>query len=660
MIGFSEIESKYGWEEPLAFLTEDILNGFKTGIDGKTRTPHTALLYHGDRMAPEAFCHAIATGTYRNRSRRYDTGLYCVRQPERVMQNGYGIYLYELYCRGLDKFFCTKIQDYKLMHPESKCGTNGYDFIKEQLLNTGDFEHDPDATEILAKNIYQATRNITLSSQLGAIAMRIISLYSRITSLFNGILYFGSNDGDCALVWNFNCVTPVGVYDRHENPYDRHFEGNARDKFVPLFKNGVATDVIRNWRNANPGLNFTRYGSAIDSKNFFLFEFTPETIYKFARYANQMESALKAGKPVDADESTDKVATAMFNRLQKAIEKMDRDDELWFGKLVSGLVSKNNSVSATNSAGRLNNQWLDLSKLQTSSLGSVALAKFYKMAADRFAGIVSAMDSAPTPDEAEAANPFFKKGSADYSDTGNGTTERGISIRIATQKIRERGLQEAKNAAANCLVEFLCGRTRAERDFWRHQLSDVLPGIAGGALSLRELMRDKYFLSSRLLGFSKDANYADRGMKAGRSEILPSRAYETLFAQLSKFQQQDESRDEFVMSPALAGCYIFSAFKEGRQPDAKMLQTLHSATDLFDRVDTSLDFGDFQDPDIKQGFFASRVVSQVISRIINGWTKYRILGHMESEMQRDAAIFKPDPAFKEYLADVVEALCSQL
>ena len=653
MEGLASLEEAYGWMEPLSFLTEDILTGTKA-------TPHSALVYHGDNMPPEMFCKA--TKTYKNRSRRYDTGLYCVRNPERVLQNFYGAngFAYELYCRGMDNFFCTKMEDYRLLHPETKCQPNGHDFIREQLLNTGDFDHDPDAAEILAKNIYIATKNTVASSKLGAIAMRIISLYSRITTLFNGIFYYGSSDGDCCLVWNFNCLTPVRYVSRRqlaEGTWGQGDQSDPKSLFKPIFVNGRISDELRQWRKNNPKTTFTNYGFSKDSKNFFEFVFTPESIHKFSLYADSIERELMAGKPVDPEEASAKIAKAIYGRFEKAVASLDRSDSLQFAKMVSGLVSRNVSVSGTNSNGYLNNQWLDLTKLQKSTIGSVALARFYRMAASMFGEVEGRMRNLTDYDERRSANPFFQGEYDEYA--GSDTTET-TSISKARTQLEGKALDEARNAAANCFVRFLCGKTKAERDFWKYQLSNVLPNLSGGTTDLRSLLRDKTFLSSRLLGYNKQANYEDRGA-AARSEIMPSYAYERLFAQLSKFQQNEESGDEFVMSPAFAGCYVFAAYKEGRQPDAKMLQTLHMATDLFDRIDSEAKgLANVSDKDMKNGLFASSVLGTVLKLITYGKSKYYLLQAADDECHRSGVIYRPDPSFEKYVLSVANALVSQL
>lgn len=673
MNGLQRLEENHGWMEPLSLLTEDIITGYKRTDHGLARSPHSALFYHGDPKPPEVFVNVMAEGTFINRSRMYDTGIYCVRNFKRCIVNMYGPHLYELYVRGLDNFFCTGFGDYSMMHPQTKAKGGCPDYILEQLMNTGDFGHDPQAAQILAENIYDIIVN--RGGRLADLAIRIIALYSRITTLFNGILYSGGHDGECGLVWNHNCVTPVKWFNRdkaQEGEWDIDGKVLTREEYdqirnsgdeklmysmmKPIFKNGrVALDDIKRWRSNNPGKHFSKYGFATNSKNFFHFIFIPDTIYSYMRFSGEIEKRGTSGDATAAQQ-VGRVSDAMMKRFTDAVETLDRDDPLWFSKMMGGIIQFNPSVSATK-GGYVQDQFVDLSKLKEGVVSSVALADFYGKLLVYFNEVLKNGTNVPPED-----NPFYN-GSLDWAPDSSNDTTKGIAPSQCPRLIQKFGREFAYNAVSNLTTALFSGKTKEERDFYKSLFPILqetgrklgLPGFFGtlrGTMSSPEAMK-------RMIGVL-DANYEDRGTGFVQPKELPPIGYERIFNQMERYRNKDESDNSYILDPMFLGGYVYSCFKAGRPVDVRMVSTIQSAYGLFDdirrgNVNYSRSEMAGASDRITKINRATVILYSVLQTLFSGGTKYDIL-----EKGETAFVGGPTDEFDKYIRDVVRAIASQM
>lgn len=657
------------WMEPMSFLVEDIIDGRSPAGVAAGAKPTRALFYHGDRMEPEKFLHVLAAGEFKSRSRMYDTGLYTVRNYRQCFKNGYGPHLYELECRGLDGFFCTQFKDYKLLHPETK--TNPENFMVEQLMKTGDFDRDPHAAEIMAQALREGAIQVH-DEDSARKAMSHIASYSRITSIFNGILYYGArHDGDCALVWNYNCVTPTKWFyrdayidgtwgrgtQREMGPLNALDDRTAYGLFEPIYDNHgkLALDQAKSWRRNNPKDTFSNFLTFKYSDNFADFVFTPNSIAQFSDYANKMEDRARAGG-IGIEEAVAGPAKAMFNKFLSGLKTaLSTDDGLYMGKLLSGLLSTNVSITSTSKQARIKDQWLDLTKLKSRPVSCAALADFYAMVAQYF----------------EEHTELHGRG------YGNSTTEDRSIGPETVRDLRNKGIENCRIAASCAFVDFLSAKTRGQLDFAKGMFSVVVPGIAErlgmqkGSVSVRGILANGTELAGRLLGIVNGGNYKDRGSEIGRLDTLDSKAYERLFAQISKLKQSDEASDTTTtvnLPRAVLGCYLLSAFREGRRPDLKMLGFLHSAYDVFDTMsitDEASAFGglvqdkDFRN-DIDSVIMANRIFGEAMEYIMRGGDKYQVMASIRRN-RADAMVRYPElQEFADYVSNVANMMARQL
>lgn len=77
-----------------------------------------ATVYHGDDMAPRDFIEAIAGREYKNSSKLYKDGLYCVRNPLHAERNNYGDFIYKILVRNMKDFFHFDPTTFKTVYPD--------------------------------------------------------------------------------------------------------------------------------------------------------------------------------------------------------------------------------------------------------------------------------------------------------------------------------------------------------------------------------------------------------------------------------------------------------------------------------------------------------------------------------------------------------------
>lgn len=216
-------------------------------------------LYHGDRMKPQEFVKALTEGIYNNTSSMYGKGMYCVRNLDDALENGYGPYIYKLYVRGFDRFLHLDKESFAQAFPEEasrifgKYSKNLKDldvggthtvskisktspayrkdlsFIEWQLNRAvSEFGASPvDALTVMEsiKNISGTAlrpRSYGRSSVYTSDFFRPVS--GEIKAMgFHGVSYTGRQDRRCCLVYDFNNLFPVGwtVKTNYMSPYDK-------------------------------------------------------------------------------------------------------------------------------------------------------------------------------------------------------------------------------------------------------------------------------------------------------------------------------------------------------------------------------------------------------------------------------------------------------
>ena len=243
----------------------------------EANTGNLGFFYHGDKMSPSSFLHAISTGTYNNTASMYGKGLYCVRTPLDALLNGYGPYVYKIYVRNLKNFlhldrssFATtypneaarmfgKIKsknmekherDEKFRYPggkgeipdntpwrtikraynESPFSVDNYakyakftrkdndiEFIRWQLEQKGLSEKDRLGSEVLSF----LTRKLPSIRKSAWTSELFYHMRIPIQEMgFDGVAYTGQNDRRCLLVYNFTNLVPV-AYTVHPKAYEK-------------------------------------------------------------------------------------------------------------------------------------------------------------------------------------------------------------------------------------------------------------------------------------------------------------------------------------------------------------------------------------------------------------------------------------------------------
>lgn len=125
----------------LEFLTE--------AVEG-----NVAIVYHGDDMEPERFLAAINGFEYRNTSKLYQDGLYCVRDPFHAASNDYGKFLYKIMVRNMRDFFHFDPTTFIAVYPDKAKYT---ELESEEVEKE---EDEPDIPKSMEPTVYSMARYV--------------------------------------------------------------------------------------------------------------------------------------------------------------------------------------------------------------------------------------------------------------------------------------------------------------------------------------------------------------------------------------------------------------------------------------------------------------------------------------------------------------------
>lgn len=354
------------WQEPLEYLTEDILDGGRR-----------AVVYHGDNAEPAVFYTRMANcftdapvgDKYRNRYSAYNRAVYCVLDEQTLLGNGYGPYFYKL-STDPRKYLHCDYTTYKEAFPESTSTETTFHY--DQIHKSGIFK-DPDKEKLAAKWLMQ-TRWEECGRNGADVCATIGSSYPEIFNAFSGISYSGHCDGICMIAFDYSALRPMmwsklGMKTlKKTNSIWRQFERDT------LKSN---TDGMLNRLNSG-------YNENLESNNMM---FTESEILKFSKFSDRAESFLDAGDEEKASDMSYELANIMKKKLDAIISRIRTTDSLFIHQLMSSIISSNNSILKLHT--KLNrtrnyDMIIDLTPILKTACGSLALYDFYKYVKDTF------------------------------------------------------------------------------------------------------------------------------------------------------------------------------------------------------------------------------------------------------------------------------------